>query len=133
MQNHSDEQLAAIAAKSLKETNYHVRWSREWVIRLGDGTDESRQRMLHAVDEMWRYTGELFAPAAYESVATIDFNAIQLQWMEKVSAVFEEATLPLPEKVFAQTGGKTGVHTEHLGYILADLQYMQRTYPDSNW
>ena len=59
--------------------------------------------------------------------------AIQLQWMEKVSAVFEEATLPLPEKVFAQTGGKTGVHTEHLGYILADLQYMQRTYPDSNW
>ncbi len=133
LQNHSDEQLAAIAAKSLKETNYHVRWSREWVIRLGDGTDESRQRMLHAVDEMWRYTGELFAPAAYESVATIDFNAIQLQWMEKVSAVFEEATLPLPEKVFAQTGGKTGVHTEHLGYILADLQYMQRTYPDSNW
>jgi ring-1,2-phenylacetyl-CoA epoxidase subunit PaaC len=130
---HSDEHLAAIATKSLKETNYHVRWSSEWVIRLGDGTDESKQRMLHAVGELWRYTGEMFVSADYESVAGIDFNSLKEQWIEKVKAVLEEATLAVPEKTFMQTGGKTGMHTEHLGYILSDLQYMQRAYPNSQW
>ncbi|WP_407525249.1 phenylacetate-CoA oxygenase subunit PaaC [Lacibacter sp. MH-610] len=133
LQYHNDEHVAAIATKSLKETNYHVRWSSEWVIRLGDGTDESKQRMLHAVHELWRYTGELFLPADYETVANVDFNSIQQQWHEKVSAVFEEAALSFPEKTFMQTGGKTGIHTEHLGYILSDLQYMQRAYPNSEW
>jgi ring-1,2-phenylacetyl-CoA epoxidase subunit PaaC len=133
LQQHSDQQLAAIAAKSLKETNYHVRWSSEWVIRLGDGTDESKTKMLHAIDELWRYTGELFIPADYEAAANTDFTVMQQQWTEKVKAVFEEAGLPVPGKVFMQTGGKTGIHTEHLGYILADLQYMQRTYPNSEW
>jgi ring-1,2-phenylacetyl-CoA epoxidase subunit PaaC len=133
LQQHSDEHIAAIATKSLKETNYHVRWSSEWVIRLGDGTDESKQRMAHAIDELWRYTGEMFAPAGYESVANIDFNSLKEQWIEKVKSVFEEATLSVPEKVFAQSGGKTGTHTEHLGYILSDLQYMQRAYPNSEW
>lgn len=133
LQQHSDEQISAIAAKSLKETNYHVRWSSEWVIRLGDGTDESRQRMLHAINELWRYTGEMFLPAEYEAASNIDFNSIQQQWNEKVTVVFEEAGLAIPQKVFAQTGGKTGIHTENLGYILSDLQYMQRTYPNSEW
>jgi len=133
LQNHKDEQIAAIATKSLKETNYHVRWSSEWVIRLGDGTDESRQRMLHAIDELWCYTGEMFTTADYESIARVDFHTIQQQWNEKVKGVFEEATLSVPEKTFMQTGGKTGKHTEHLGYILTDLQYMQRAYPNSEW
>ena len=133
LQNHKDEQIAAIATKSLKETNYHVRWSSEWVVRLGDGTNESKQRMLHAIDELWRYTGEMFIPADYESVAHVDFNTIQQQWIAKVKTVFEEAGLPVPEKIFMQTGGKNGMHTEHLGYILSDLQYMQRAYPDSEW
>ncbi|MFN8264892.1 MAG: 1,2-phenylacetyl-CoA epoxidase subunit PaaC [Chitinophagaceae bacterium] len=130
---HNDQQLSAIAAKSLKETNYHVRWSSEWVIRLGDGTTESRERMLHAIDELWRYTGELFDPAAYESVAGVDFTSLQQEWNKRVKLIFEEATLPVPEKIFMQKGGKTGAHTEHLGYILADLQYLQRTYPNSTW
>lgn len=133
LQQHQDEQIAAIATKSLKETNYHVRWSSEWVIRLGDGTDESKQRMLHAIDELWRYTGEMFIPADYETVAKVDFITLQQQWHEKVSAVFAEAGLAVPEKIFMQKGGKTGTHTEHLGYILSDLQYMQRAYPNSEW
>lgn len=133
LQQHQDEQIAAIATKSLKETNYHVRWSSEWVIRLGDGTDESKQRMLHAIDELWRYTGEMFMPADYETVAKVDFNTIQQHWYEKVSTVFAEAGLAVPEKTFMQKGGKTGTHTEHLGYILSDLQYMQRAYPNSEW
>ena len=133
LQKHSDEQIAAIATKSLKETNYHVRWSSEWVIRLGDGTDESKQRMQQAIDELWRYTGEMFLPADYEAITDVDFNALQVQWNEKVTAVFDEATLTAPEKVFMQTGGKTGTHTEHLGYILSNLQYLQRTYPNAQW
>ncbi len=133
LQQGKDEQLAAIAAKSLKEVSYHLRWSSEWVIRLGDGTAESRRRMLHAVDELWPYTGEMFRPAVYENESGIDFILLKKNWDEKTRQVFEEATLPLPEKIFMQTGGKTGIHTEHLGYLLADLQYLQRTYPGAEW
>jgi ring-1,2-phenylacetyl-CoA epoxidase subunit PaaC len=133
LQNHKDEQIAAIAAKSLKEVVYHLRWSREWVIRLGDGTEESQQRMTKAIDELWRYTGEMFLPALYEKELGIDFNKIKEEWRLKVGEVFAEATLPMPEKIFMQTGGKSGNHTEHLGYILTELQYMQRTYPVCEW
>ena len=133
LQNSNDEQLAAIAAKALKEVTYHQRWSSEWVIRLGDGTDESHQRMLHAIDELWRYTGELFIAANYETAAGFDVSILKDDWMKKVITVFEEATLPVPEKTFMQTGGKTGTHTEHLGFILTELQYLQRTYPNSEW
>ena len=133
LQNCNDEQIAAIAAKSLKETAYHLRWSREWVIRLGDGTEESRLRMLKAMDELWRYTGEMFMPAHYEKKTGIDFNKIKEEWDLKVNEVFAEATLIAPEKIFMQSGGKSGNHTEHLGYILTELQYMQRTYPGCEW
>ena len=133
LQHSNDEQLAAIAAKALKEVTYHQRWSSEWVIRLGDGTEESHQRMLNAIDELWRYTGELFVAAGYEAVSGFDIALLKEDWMKKVNAVFEEATLPIPEKVFIQTGGKTGTHTEHLGYILTELQYLQRTYPNAEW
>ena len=133
LQHSNDEQLAAIAAKALKEVTYHQRWSSEWVIRLGDGTEESHQRMLNAIDELWRYTGELFIAADYEAVAGFDVALLKEDWMKKVNSVFEEATLAVPEKVFMQTGGKTGTHTEHLGYILAELQYLQRTYPNAEW
>ncbi len=133
LQQHADEQLAAICTKALKEIKYHVRWSSEWVIRLGDGTEESSTRMLKAVDELWRYTGEMFLPAAYETVSGINFSALKKLWDEKVKTVFDEAALTIPEKTFMQTGGKTGVHTEHLGYILTELQYLQRAYPNSQW
>ncbi|MEQ1796624.1 MAG: 1,2-phenylacetyl-CoA epoxidase subunit PaaC [Lacibacter sp.] len=133
LQNHTDEQLAAIAAKALKETTYHLRWSSEWVIRLGDGTEESHVKMLHAIDELWRYTGEMFSPAAYEKAIGIDVAALQEDWIQNVIQVFDEATLPVPVNTFMQTGGKEGIHTEHLGFILTELQYLQRTYPGAKW
>lgn len=133
LQQHSDEQLAAIATKAIKEITYHVRWSSEWVIRLGDGTDESRNRMLQAIDELWPYCGELFEPADYETAMGIDLSFIKQTWNEKVTAVFDEATLPVPQNVFVQKGGKQGIHTEQLGYILTELQYLQRTYPGAKW
>ena len=133
LQNHTDEELAAIAAKAVKETTYHLRWSSEWVIRLGDGTEESHTKMLHAIDELWRYTGELFIPSAYETACGIDVAALQEDWMQNVIQIFREATLPVPVNTFMQTGGKEGIHTEHLGYILTELQYLQRTYPGAKW
>lgn len=133
LQQHPDAQIAAIAVKALKEVAYHVRWSSEWVIRLGDGTEESRQRMLEAIETIWTYTGELFMPAPYELAVGIDVSALQNEWLQKMTAVFEEATLPMPTQTFMQSGGKTGVHTEHLGYILTELQYMQRAYPGCEW
>ncbi|MBL0068812.1 MAG: 1,2-phenylacetyl-CoA epoxidase subunit PaaC [Chitinophagaceae bacterium] len=133
LQKNSDETLAAIAEKSLKEVSYHLRWSSEWVIRLGDGTDESHSRILKAIDELWRYTGELFIPVAYEKEAGVDVLLLKNDWSEKVKAVLTEATLPVPENIFMQTGGKTGTHTEHLGYILTELQYVQRAYPGCEW
>jgi ring-1,2-phenylacetyl-CoA epoxidase subunit PaaC len=138
LQQSGDEQLAAIAEKSLKEVTYHLRWSSEWLIRLGDGTEESHQRMLHAIDELWRYTGELFEPVSYErQVANekigVDSSNLKEPWENKVKEVFTEATLLFPVKTFMQTGGKEGTHTEHLGYILTELQYMQRAYPGCEW
>ena len=89
--------------------------------------------MIKAVDELWRYTGEMFMPADYELEAGFDVSVLKDEWLKKVSTVLEEATLPVPEKTFMQTGGKQGVHTEHLGFILTELQYLQRTYPNAEW
>lgn len=143
LQQSTDPTLAAIAEKSLKEVTYHLRWSSEWVIRLGDGTEESHRRMIKAMDELWPFTGELFIPAAYETEAAqtgtgINISSIKEPWLSKVTAITEEATLSLPAGAaqagaWAQTGGKDGRHTEYLGYILAELQFMQRAYPDANW
>lgn len=133
LQQSSDEQLAAIATKAIKETTYHVRWSSEWVIRLGDGTEESHNRMLHAIDELWLYCGEMFEAVDYERAMGIDLASIKQTWNEKVTAVFDEAKLPVPQNVFVQKGGKQGIHTEQLGYILTELQYLQRTYPGAKW
>jgi len=132
-----DEQLASIAEKSLKEVTYHVIWSGDWVIRLGDGTEESKNRMKKAVLNLWPYTGEMFIPAAFEdnlkNSVSINFSNMQNDWIEKVKLVFSEATLSIPEKMWMQSGGKNGVHTEHLGYILAEMQFMQRAYPGLEW
>lgn len=131
--NESDKTLAAIAEKSLKEITYHIRWSGEWVIRLGDGTEESKHRMEAAIENLWPYTGELFIPASYEKETGINFEEIKRNWLNKANNIITEATLTMPENVFMHTGGKTGTHTEHLGYILAEMQYMQRTYPGCEW
>lgn len=138
MQNSSDTQLSAIAAKAIKEVKYHVTWSSEWVVRLGDGTAESKTRMENAINELWRYTGEMFIPADYEiemqkKGIAVDVTTLKTDWENKVKAVFEEATLSVPENVYMQIGGKQGIHTEHMGYLLTDLQYLQKTYPGAEW
>ena len=131
LQNSKDEQLAAIAEKSLKEVTYHLRWSSEWVIRLGDGTEESHKRVLKAVDELWRYTGELFEAASYETI--VDVSKLKEPWLNKAKEIFSEATLAIPGKTLMLTGGKEGKHSEHLSNIFTELQYMQKTYPGCEW
>lgn len=138
LQRSNDEQIAAIAAKAIKEVTYHLRWSSEWVIRLGDGTSESSSRMNNAISDLWPYTGEMFIPADYElamaeSGAGIDPSTIKESWMKKVADVFNEAGLIIPSAGFMHTGGKQGKHTEHLDHLLTEMQYMQRAYPDSKW
>jgi ring-1,2-phenylacetyl-CoA epoxidase subunit PaaC len=132
-----EKQLAAIAEKSLKEVTYHVKWSSDWVIRLGDGTEESKTRMAKAIQDIWPYTGEMFAPAKFETnlknSVGVDVTNIQNDWIEKVQSVFKEATLDIPSETWMQSGGKKGVHTEHLGYILAEMQFLQRAYPGLQW
>lgn len=138
LQNSKDEQLSAIAEKSLKEITYHLRWSSEWVIRLGDGTIESHNRMLKAIEELWKYTGELFEATVYELRVTIDGTGIDVSklkelWVNNVKEIFSEATLSIPAEDSMQSGGKDGNHTKNLGNILTELQYMQRTYPGCEW
>ena len=138
LQQSSDKTLAAVAEKSLKEVTYHLKWSSEWVIRLGDGTEESHIRMQEAVNNRWAYTGELFNPSAADHAALqagygADLAAIKPLWDERVAAVFSEAGLDVPAGKWMQQGGKNGTHSEHLGYILAEMQYLQRTYPGMEW
>ncbi len=133
LENGSDVQLAAIAAKSLKEIAYHIKWSREWVIRLGDGTTESHEKMKNALDRLWMYCGEMFEPAAYEIGFVDDHENMHRQWMTQVTETLEEATLPVPGAAFVQSGGKFGRHTEHFGFLLAEMQYLQRAYPGAEW
>lgn len=138
LQNSKDKQLAAIAEKSLKEVTYHLRWSSEWVIRLGDGTDESHRRMINAIGELWKYTDEFFSATGFELRAAsdgigVDISKLKEPWMNNVKEIFSEATLTIPGKTSMQQGGKEGKHTEHLSHILTELQYMQRTYPGCDW
>lgn len=127
-----DERIAAIAEKSLKETNYHVRWSSEWVIRMGDGTAESNLRLKNALEYLWPFTGELFIAADYEN--EIDLASIKQQWQQQIQTVFEEAIITMPDmNMVMQSGGKQGIHTEHMGFILAEMQYLQRVYPNAEW
>ena len=134
----SDSQLAAISEKAVKEVTYHLRWSSEWVIRLGDGTEESKERMENALDYLWSYTGEMFVAADFEKEAAtsgygVDLLKVKTEWNTKIQAVLEEATLSLPGESWMQSGGKQGRHTEHLGYLLGELQFLQRAYPGATW
>ncbi len=133
-----DTQIAAIATKSLKEVLYHVRWSSEWVIRLGDGTENSRKRMINAVNEVWTYIEELFIPASFEETAAgngigIALYSLHYPWFQKVSAIFSEATLDVPTSNVNQLKGKEGKHSEHLQVMLIEMQILQRTYPGCEW
>ena len=133
-----DTRLSEIAQKSIKEIAYHAQWSAEWVIRLGDGTDESHQKMQEALNDLWMWTGELCASDAVdqqlqdEGIA-VNLDFIKNQWNQKVAEILSLATLKKPEENWFQSGGKQGKHTEHLGYILAEMQHLPRVYPGAEW
>jgi ring-1,2-phenylacetyl-CoA epoxidase subunit PaaC len=143
LQNSMDKAIAGIAQKALKEVTYHVRWSSEWVIRLGDGTEESHGRMKNALDELWQFTDELFTAAQYESEAVtmgvgVNLNLVKPAWDKKVKDILQEATLHFPGE--GSNGrkqdpgfGKEGFHTENLNTILAEMQSLQRAYPGCEW
>lgn len=138
MTRSKDATLAAIAAKAVKEMAYHVRHTAEWAIRLGDGTDESHRRAQYALDELWPFTGELFETdqierALIDAGIAVDPVSVRAQWSKTLDDVFDEATLTRPRDSYMQSGGRSGRHSEHLGFILTELQFLQRTYPGAKW
>ena len=133
-----DERLAAIAAKAVKEVSYHARHSSEWMIRLGDGTETSHRKIQAALDDLWMYTGEMFAVDEVDDAMVaagigVDLTELKSSWDQRVDEILTEATLQRPEDAWMQTGGKAGRHTEHLGYLLAEMQFLQRAYPGATW
>jgi ring-1,2-phenylacetyl-CoA epoxidase subunit PaaC len=138
LQKSKDLTLSAIATKSIKEVSYHQRFSSDWIKRLGDGTEESHQRMQNAVDDLWTYTDELFHQtdadkAMVEAGVGVDVTKLKNTYYDQVKAILEEATITIPDNPYFQKGGKQGIHSEHLGYLLNDMQFMQRTYPNMEW
>lgn len=134
----TDSHLGAIAARGLKEARYHLRHSRDWVVRLGDGTDESHDRLQAGLDRLWRFTGELFVADAalgelYTSGVAIEPSTLEPAWKQTVEQTFEAAHLTPPADTWMQDGGREGKHTEHLGFILAEMQSLQRTHPGATW
>lgn len=134
----TDQRLAEIAEKALKEATYHLRFSSDWVLRLGDGTELSHQKMQAAVDLLWPFTGEMTTPDALDLEMAAqgiapDLPEIKGLWEKKVAEVLQEATLTLPTNNWMQSGGKQGRHSEHLGFLLAEMQHLQRTYPGNTW
>ena len=134
----SDEGISEIAARAIKEVRYHLRHSGQWLVRLGDGTEESHNRAQQSLDDLWKFTGEMFAPDDLDDEIRAVFNGphleiIEAQWREDVRAIVEEATLRLPDDQWMASGGKQGRHSEHLGYLLAEMQHLQRTYPGATW
>lgn len=127
-----EPRISAIAAKAAKEAAYHLHRSRDWVLRLGDGTAESHGRMQAAADELWPYTGEMFAADAADAAAG-DLGALREPWLAEVGSTFAAATLAVPQDAWMQHGGKQGIHTEKLGTLLAEMQFLQRAYPGVQW
>jgi ring-1,2-phenylacetyl-CoA epoxidase subunit PaaC len=138
LQRSSDKRLAEIAAKALKETRYHFRYSAGWVVRLGDGTEESKQRVQSALEALWRFTPELFsADALDDEIAALGvgprLESLRPKWLARIDEVLSAATLTRPADVPYPWHGKKGQHSEHLGYLLAEMQFLQRTYPGAQW
>ncbi|QQD17446.1 phenylacetate-CoA oxygenase subunit PaaC [Spongiibacter nanhainus] len=134
----NDDTLSAIAQKSIKETRYHLRRSKEWMLRLGQGTEESHQRLQSALGDLAGYTKELFEMDALELAllekgVAVDRRALESQWHSAVTAMCEQATVSLPNQGWEVKGGRTGYHTEHLGHLLSELQFVQRAYPGCEW
>ena len=134
----TDPFLAGFASKSLKEVRYHFQHSRDWVIRMGDGTEESAQRISKAMNDLWTYTGELFGHTKAEQQMVdegvgVDNVSLFGPWKEIIANTFQEAQLIVPEDAWMQKGGKEGKHSEHFGFLLAEMQYLPRTYPGAKW
>lgn len=133
-----DEVLSAFAEKSLKEVVYHLRHSSQWVIRLGDGTEKSKGKVQGSINKLWSYTGDLFDMTnddkllVQEGIA-VDLNSIKADWQKTIDDVLTKATLTLPENSFMHKGSREGLHSEHLGHLLCEMQYIQRAYPNSEW
>ena len=138
LQNSNDFTLSVIAKKCVKEVSYHLRFSSDWIKRLGNGTSVSNRKMQEAINDLWTYTDELFYQTkadkkmVFEGVG-VDVTKLKNNYYSHINDILLEATLKIPESKWFQTGGKEGIHTEHLGYLLSDLQYMQRTYPNMEW
>ena len=134
----SNDFLKGFAEKSLKEVRYHLRHNGEWVVRLGDGTEESKLKIQESLENVWDYTGDMFATNSEIDELTKqgiapDYSLIKENWKKTVSEVIERATLTLPEDKFMQKGSLEGLHSEHLGHLLGEMQYLQRSYPDAKW
>lgn len=130
--------LAGIAAKALKETRYHVRHAGDWVLKLGDGTEESHRRAQEALDALWRFTGELFLMDEVDEQLiklglAVDLAPLEAKWRSEVTAVLERATLVIPSPSYMQRGGRIGRHSEALGHLLSEMQILQRSYPGATW
>lgn len=138
LQRSADSRVAAIAEKALKEVTYHFERSTDWVIRLGDGTEESHQRMQSAIDDLWMYTGELFEMDDVDAEMLkrgigVNLETLRQPWLRHVEPTLSQATLTVPATKWMQRGGKQGLHTEKLGYILTEMQFLQRAYPGAQW
>jgi ring-1,2-phenylacetyl-CoA epoxidase subunit PaaC len=138
MMKSGDSTLAAIAAKSEKESAYHIRHSSEWMVRLGDGTEESHARAQTAIDDLWGFTGEMFETdeadrALIDADIAVDPVTLRPPWLKTISEIVSQATLTLPKSGWMQQGGRSGRHSEHLGHLLSELQSMQRTFPGATW
>ena len=133
-----DKTLAALGAKSLKEVKYHLHHSTNWLIRLGDGTEESNSKAQESLDNIWQFTAELFEMDEIDtellnSGIAVDNKALKLEWDKIVNNTLKKAKLKRPEDDYMATGGKKGMHTEYLGFLLAEMQFLQRAYPDAKW
>ncbi len=138
LQDCSDKRLAEIAAKSIKEIRYHLRHGKKWLIRLGDGTDESHERMANSVHGLWRFTGEMFVGDELDEAMKKEWNGPDLEslkgeWHKEIASTLEEATIPLPDEESMAGGGKAGQHSDHFGDLIAEMQTMQRAYPGASW
>jgi ring-1,2-phenylacetyl-CoA epoxidase subunit PaaC len=134
----TDNRISEIADKAVKEVTYHLERSGDWVVRLGDGTQESHRRIQKAINILWPYTGELFEmdevdDALLRPGIAADLETLRRPWLEHVGATLEQATLEHPKSGWMQRGGKRGMHSEHLGYLLAEMQFLQRAYPGASW
>jgi ring-1,2-phenylacetyl-CoA epoxidase subunit PaaC len=134
----ANSELAGIAAKAVKESRYHVRHAAQWVVTLGDGTEESHARAQHALDDLWRYTGELFIAddvdrAVVKDGVGVDPSTLEAAWRSDVSSVLSQATLTIPSVAYMQRGGRIGKHTEHLGHLLSEMQILARSHPGAAW